>query len=100
MSSHRTLHNGLVAALLIAVLVAAGAPVQARPLRPAAERTVHVAGFGERIWHFLVSLWPGDLRKEGMSIDPNGDRIHEGTSIDPNGDRLHEGVTIDPNGDR
>ena len=87
MSSHQTLRNGLVAVLLLVFLVVAGVPVQARPLRPAVERTLHVAGFGERLWHFLVSLWPRDLRKEGMSIDPNGDRVHEGVTIDPDGDR-------------
>jgi hypothetical protein len=87
MSSHHTLRNGLAVAALLVLLVVAGAPVQARPLRPAVERTLHVAGFGERIWHFLVSLWPRDLQKEGTSIDPNGDRVHEGVTIDPNGDR-------------
>jgi hypothetical protein len=94
MSSYRTLRHGFVVAILIALLAAAGTPVHARPLHPAVERTSLVAGFGERLWHFLVSLWPRDLRKEGMSIDPNGETIHEGT----NGDRTDEGLTIDPNG--
>ncbi len=87
MSTYRTLRTGFVVAVLIALLAAAGTPVQARPLHPAVERTSHVAGFGERLWHFLVSLWPRDLRKEGMSIDPNGDTIHEGMTIDPDGSR-------------
>jgi hypothetical protein len=98
MSSHHTLRNGVVVTLLLALLAVAGAPVQARTLRPAVERISRVAGLGERLWHFLVSLWPRDLSKEGMSIDPNGDRVHEGTSIDPNGERPQEGVTIDPDG--
>ena len=85
MSTYRTLRTGFVVALLIALLAAAGRPVQARPLHPAVERTSHVAGFGERLWHFLVSLLPRDLRKEGVTIDPNGDRIHEGMTIDPDG---------------
>jgi hypothetical protein len=87
MSTYTTLRQGFVVAVLLAFLGAAGTPVQARPLRPTVERTSHVAGFGERLWHFLVSLWPRDLRKEGMSIDPNGDRIEEGVTIDPNGGR-------------
>ncbi|MEA2599947.1 MAG: hypothetical protein QOF89_939 [Acidobacteriota bacterium] len=86
MSSHRILRNGVVVAVLIALLAAAGAPAQARPLRPAVERTSHVAGFGERLWHFLMSLWTRDLRKEGTSIDPDG------------GDKPNEGMTIDPDG--
>jgi len=98
MSTYHSLRTGFVAAVLIALLAAAGTPAQARPLHPAVGRASHVAGFGERLWHFLVSLWPRDLQKEGMSIDPNGDTIHEGTSIDPDGDRVHEGMTIDPNG--
>jgi hypothetical protein len=85
MSTHHALRNGVVVAVLLALLAVAGAPVQARTLRPAVERTLHVAGFGERLWHFLVSLWPRDLSKEGMSVDPNGDRIHEGVTIDPDG---------------
>jgi len=87
MSTYTTLRQGLVIAVLLAFLGAASTPAQARPLRPAVERTSHVAGFGERLWHFLVSLWPRDLRKGGMSIDPNGNKIEEGTSIDPNGGR-------------
>ncbi len=85
MSSHHTLRNGLVVAALIALLTVASSPVHAKPVRPSVEKLDHVTGFGERLWHFLVSLWLGDLRKEGTSIDPNGDRIHEGVTIDPNG---------------
>jgi len=85
MSSHHALRNGVVVAVLLALLAAAGAPVQARALHPAVERISHVAGFGERLWHFLVSLWPRDLSKEGTSVDPDGDWIHEGVTIDPDG---------------
>lgn len=85
MFTYHSLRTGFVVAILIALLAVAGTPAQARPLHPAVERTAHVAGFGERLWHFLVSLWTRDLRKEGMTIDPNGDTIHEGVTIDPDG---------------
>jgi len=79
---------------LLALLVLASLPAQARPVRhPAAGRRA-VAASGEnglvRIWSFLVSLWPQGT-KEGMSINPNG-------ATAPSGDLDDEGMTIDPDG--
>jgi hypothetical protein len=79
---------------LLAVLVLASLPAQARPVRhPAAGRHA-VAASGEnslsRIWSFLVNLWPQGA-KEGMSIDPDG-------ATAPSGDLDDEGITIDPDG--
>jgi hypothetical protein len=73
---------------LLAVLVLASLPAQARPVRhPATDRHA-VAASGEnslvRIWSFLVNLWPQGT-KEGVTIDPNGGLDGEGMSIDPNG---------------
>jgi hypothetical protein len=98
MFSYRALRNGVVAAALTALFSVSAVPAHAQPVRRPSARLVHVAGFGERIWHFLVSLLPQDLRKEGMSIDPNGGMNHEGITIDPNGGLSDEGVLIDPNG--
>ena len=72
MSSKPASHRIFSVFVLLAALVLASLPAHARPLHPAVEKASHVAGFGERLWNFLVSLWPRDLRKEGMSIDPNG----------------------------
>jgi hypothetical protein len=98
MFSYRALRNGVVAAVLVALCSVSAVPAQAQPVRRPSARLVHVAGLGERVWLFLASLWPQDLRKEGMSIDPNGGKDHEGVSIDPNGALSDEGVLIDPNG--
>jgi len=79
---------------LMALLVLASLPAQARPVRhPAAGRhAVAVSGDNSLawIWSFLVSLWPQGT-KEGMSIDPNG-------ATAPSGDLDDEGMTIDPDG--
>ncbi len=86
---------------LLAVLVLASLPAQARSVRhPAAGRHT-VAASGEnslsRILSFLVNLWPQGT-KEGMSIDPNGAPKPQGMTTAPGGDPDDEGVTIDPNG--
>jgi len=86
---------------LLAVLVLASLPAQARPVRhPAADRHA-VAASGEnglaRIWSFLVSLWPQGT-KEGMTIDPNGAPRPQGMTTAPSGDLDDEGMSIDPDG--
>jgi hypothetical protein len=86
---------------LLAVLVLASLPAQARPVRHPATGRHDVAVSGEnslvRIWSFLVNLWPQGT-KEGMSIDPNGAPKPQGMTTAPGGDLDDEGVTIDPNG--
>jgi len=85
---------------LLAVLIPASLPAQARPVHhPAADRhAVAVSGDNglARIWSFLVSLWPQGT-KEGMTIDPNGAPKPQGMTA-PSGDLDDEGVTIDPDG--
>ena len=99
MSSYRTLRVGVVAVVLIALLAFAGAPVQAQPVHPSPAKVVHVAGVGEQLEHFLVSLWTRIFQEEGMSIDPNGAKNGQGTTASPNPPDLpNEGMTIDPNG--
>ncbi len=61
-------HSVFTVFALLAVLVLASLPAQARPVRhPATDRHA-VAASGEnslvRIWSFLVNLWPRERRKE------------------------------------
>jgi hypothetical protein len=98
MSSNRSLHRAL-AVFLLAVLLLAGLPAQARPLPR------EVAALGEnglaRVWNLFVSLWQRANPKEGTSIDPNGgqsDEGDEGVTIDPDGVNSEEGTSIDPDG--
>lgn len=85
--------------ILLAALVFASLPVQARPVhRPETSRnSVAVSGDNAlaSLWRFVASLWPQGTTKEGMSIDPNGNTNHTGTST---GDLIDEGMSIDPNG--
>ena len=84
---------------LLAVLVLASLPVQARTVRHPAKGRNAVAVSGDnglaRIVSFLVNLWPQGT-KEGMTIDPNGAPRPQGMTAP--GDLDDEGVTIDPNG--
>jgi hypothetical protein len=94
MLPNRTPQSVFTVFALLALLVLASLPAQARPVRhPAAGRHA-VAASGEnslaRIWSFLVSLLPQGT-KEGMSIDPNG-------ATAPGGDPDDEGTSIDPDG--
>ncbi len=99
MSSYRTLHVGVVAVILVALLAFAGAPIQAQPVHPSLAKVVHVAGVGDRLEHFLASLWTRIFQEEGTSIDPNGAKDGQGTTANPNPPALpDEGMTIDPNG--
>jgi hypothetical protein len=96
MTSYHSLRIGVVALLLTVLLAAGVVPAQAQPFQPARPMAVHVAGFGERLWSALVSLWPRAWQKEGMTIDPNG---KTGQAVTPNPPVTpNEGVTIDPNG--
>jgi nitrous oxidase accessory protein NosD len=100
MFTYRALRIGVVAAVLLVLLAAAGAPVQAQPVRPSPAQAVQIAGFGERIWHFVVSLWARAFAEEGVTIDPNGGKSGLG-AVSPNPpDLTDEGVTIDPDGHR
>lgn len=86
---------------LLAVLVLASLPAQARPVRHPATGRHAVAVSGDnglsRIWSFLVSLWPQGT-KEGMTIDPNGAPKPQGVTTVPSGDLDGEGTSIDPDG--
>ena len=86
---------------LLAILILASLPVQARPVRHAATGHHAVAASGEngltRIWSFLVNLWPQGT-KEGMTIDPDGAPKPQGMTTAPTGDTDDEGMTIDPDG--
>ena len=97
---NRVSHRVFTVFALLAFLVLASLPAQARPVRhPAAGRhAVAVSGDNSlaRIWSFLVSLWPQGT-KEGVTIDPNGAPKPQGVTA-PSGDLDDEGVTIDPDG--
>ena len=96
MTSYHSLRIGVVALLLAVLVAVAAVPAQAQPVQPSRPLAVHVAGFGERLWNALVSLWPRAWQKEGMTIDPNGNK---GQAVNPNPPVTpDEGVTIDPNG--
>jgi hypothetical protein len=101
MSTNRAFCRALTVFTLLAALVLASLPAQARPVRhPATDRhAVAVSGENSlaRIWSFLVNLWPQGT-KEGMSIDPNGAPKPQGMTTAPSGGLDDEGVTIDPNG--
>jgi hypothetical protein len=103
MSSKPASQRIFIAFVLLAALVLASLPAQARPVRrPATDRhPVAVSGDSRAlsgIWRFVVSLWLRGTAKEGTSIDPDGN--HTGTSTAPAGDLIDEGVTIDPNGSK
>jgi hypothetical protein len=102
MSTNRASHNVFTVFALLAVLVLASLPAQARPVRHPATGRHAVAASGEnglaRIWSFLVSLWPQGMMKEGVSIDPDGAPKPHGMTTAPSGDLDDEGVTIDPDG--
>jgi hypothetical protein len=101
MSTNRASHNVFTVFALLAVLVLASLPAQARPVRhPAAGRHA-VTASGEnglsRIWSFLMNLCPQGT-KEGMTIDPNGAPRPQGMTTAPSGDLTDEGMSIDPDG--
>jgi hypothetical protein len=77
---------------LLAALVLAGLPAQAREMRSPVRHAHGVAVPGEGIWRFVLNLLPQGMWKEGMTIDPNGAPIHQGGTSTP------AGFAHDPNG--
>jgi hypothetical protein len=104
MSSKPASQRIFCAFALLAALVLASLPVQARPVRRPATDRYSVAVPGDStlsgIWSFVVSLWTRGTAKEGMSIDPDGNTNHTGASTTPAGDLIDEGTSIDPNGSK
>jgi hypothetical protein len=97
MSSKSASHRVFFAFALLAALVLASLPVQARPVRrPAPSVTAPGDTVLSGIWRFVVRLWPGVTAKEGTSIDPNGSPGH---AVAPTGSTTNdEGTSIDPDG--
>lgn len=99
MSSKPASHRVFFVFTLLAALVLASLPAQARTVRrsTATRNSVTVSGDSilSGIWRFAVSLWPGGTTKEGVLIDPNGGANQAGTSA---GDLTNEGMSIDPDG--
>ncbi|HEX4963103.1 MAG TPA: hypothetical protein VF173_19895 [Thermoanaerobaculia bacterium] len=99
MSSYRLLRTGVVVAVLLVLLVVAGTPAQAQPVRPVRESVSRVAGLGEQVRHFVAVLWARIFAPEGMSIDPNGANSVPGVPSNPTPPATpNEGMTIDPDG--
>ena len=97
MTSYLSLRVGVVAALLVVLLAVAAVPAHGQPVHSVRPEAVHVAGFGDQLWSFLVNLLPRAWQKEGVTIDPNGAR--NGQTVNPDPPVLpNEGMTIDPNG--
>lgn len=97
MTSYLSLRVGVVAALLVVLLAVAVMPAGAQPVHSVRSQAVHVAGFGDQLWSFLVNLLPRAWQKEGTSIDPNGAR--NGQTVNPDPPVLpNEGTSIDPDG--
>jgi hypothetical protein len=94
MSSKPASQRIFFAFALLAALVLASLPAQARPVRRPTTGSRSVAVPGDTaltgIWRFVMGLWPGGTAKEGVLIDPNGGTNHAGTP--------DEGMSIDPNG--
>jgi hypothetical protein len=102
MSSKPASHRVFFVFALLAALVLASLPVQARPVRRSAPSvTVSGATVLSGLWRFVVSLWPGVTAKEGTSIDPNGSPNHGSTPVTPTGSATNdEGMSIDPDGSK
>jgi hypothetical protein len=102
MSSKPASQRVFLAFVLLATLVLASLPAQARPVRRPATGRHSVAVSGDitlsGIWRFVVNLWTPGTTKEGMSIDPDGNTNHTGTSTTGAGGLADEGMSIDPNG--
>jgi hypothetical protein len=106
MSPNPSPRRGLPVALLLAALVFAGLPIHAQPAqrRLPGIWEVAVSGDAAASWvrDLFARLWMRATTKEGMTIDPDGQK--EGVSIDPDGNAhqehvsIDEGMSIDPNG--
>jgi len=81
--------------MLVVLLAVAAVPAGAQPVHSDRSQAVHIAGFGDELWSFLVHLLPRTWQKEGVTIDPNGAR----TTVNPDPPVLpNEGTSIDPDG--
>ena len=98
MSLNRASYRVFVVFALLTALVLGSVPAGAQAVRQPVQRFQAVAVFGDGIWRFFANLLPQGLRKEGMSIDPNGGPNHQGVVVPPAGTGKDEGPTIDPNG--
>ncbi len=99
MSTNRASRRALAVFSLLIALALTSLPVRAEAVRPPAQRFQAVTVFGDgglaSIWRFFADLLPRGLRKEGMTIDPNGAPSHQGTT---SGALNDEGTSIDPHG--
>ena len=99
MSQNRASHRTFPVLIVLAALLLASLPAQARVSRPAVGGLRAVAAVENplaRLWSYVANLWqPGSMTKEGTSIDPNG-RNGSGVVLPTGGD--DEGMTIDPDG--
>jgi hypothetical protein len=96
MSKNTFSHRAFALLFLLAALVLAGLPAQARETRSPVRHAHGVTVAGDGIWRFVLNLLPQGMWKEGMSIDPNGAPNPQGAASAPVG--KDEGHTIDPNG--
>lgn len=98
MSLNRASYRVSVVFVLLTALVLAGVPAGAQAARQPVQRLQAVAVFGDGIWRFFANLLSQGLRKEGMTIDPNGSPNHQGVVVTPAGTLDDEGTSIDPHG--
>lgn len=82
--------------VLLALGLLAAAPLQAKPLRVAANGTpvVSFEAFLAGLWQRAARFLGVPVEKEGVTIDPNGKPIPE----PPPNSNTPEGASIDPNG--
>jgi hypothetical protein len=92
MSKNAFSHRAFVRFLLLAALVLAGLPAQAREAHPPARQAHGVTVPGDGVWRFVLNLLPRGMWKEGILIDPNGSSGHQGAGTTP------AGIAQDPNG--
>jgi hypothetical protein len=98
MSKNAFTHRAFARFTLVAALVLASLPAQARETRSPVRHAHAVAVPGDGIWGFVLNLLPQGMWKEGMSIDPNGAPGQQGAAANPSKASGDEGMTIDPNG--
>jgi hypothetical protein len=98
MSPNRASYRAFAVFFLLTALVLASLPAGAQAARQPLQRFQAVAVFGDGIWRFFANLLPQGLRKEGMTIDPNGGPNHQGAVVTPVGVLNDEGTSIDPDG--
>ena len=91
MSSHQ--RRAFPVFLLLAALLFGSLPARAQAARRPAPEMRKITALGEsalsRLRLFLTSLWHPERAKEGMTIDPDGQKP---------GQQGDEGITIDPDG--